>query len=176
MEQDYKNNEVSTGQCVTSWISYRWEEAWRRGTWVPWRCWINTWSLWSLSKMLGISCSPLLLVKPHEPLLPFVFSYSHSFIPFTNDFLDFYSRQGTVLDLRAIPFFVTFQLKWFELQLWGLSCAVSSEPLLVPKHFVFQIKFGRLQLKRINKDVSYGIGSLAGRGSIEFYIEMATQA
>ena len=34
---------------------------------------------------------------------------------------------------------------------------------------VFQIKFGRLQPKRINENVSDGIGSLAGWGSIEFY-------
>lgn len=132
------------------------------------RCWIKT---WSPSKMPGILCSPVLLVKPHEPLLPFVFSHSHSCIPSTNDFLYFYSRQGTVLDLSAIPFFMIFQLKWFELQLWGLSCAVSSEPLWVPKHFVFQIKFGRLQLKRINEDVTYGIRK-PGKSGINWVLQI----
>jgi len=44
---------------------------------------------------------------------------------------------------------------------------------LVSKHFVFQIKLGRLQLKWIDEDVSYGIGSLAGWGSTEFYKQMA---
>lgn len=73
---------------------------------------------------------------------------------------------------RVIPFFIIFQLKLIELQLWGLP-VLFWVSLLVSKHFVFQIKLGRLQLKRIDEDVSYGIGSLAGWGSIEFYKQMA---
>lgn len=48
-----------------------------------------------------------------------------------------------------------------------------SEPLLVSKHLVFQMKFGRLQLKRINEDVFYEIGSLADWESIKFYKKVA---
>lgn len=50
------------------------------------------------------------------------------------------------------------------------------KPLLISKHVVFQIKLGRLYLKRINEDVLYEIGSLAGWGGMILYKEAATSS
>lgn len=53
--------------------------------------------LWSLSTMPGIPCPPLFSVMSHKPIVPYVFSRSHSFFPSISNFLYTYSRQGTVL-------------------------------------------------------------------------------
>lgn len=121
--------------------------------------------------MPGISCLPrfLGLASPSFPM------FSHvvfSCIPSTSGFLNTYSRQGTVLDSEGFSISHNFPIKITWTATPRTPCAVLREPLLVSQHFVFQIKRGRLQLKRIDEDVSYGIGSLAGWGSIEFYKQM----
>lgn len=101
-----------------------------------------------------------------QPLLPCASSFTH--LHFTRKYVSqYYSRQGTLLNQEWSPF---FNNKFLVRIIWTatprIPCAGLNECDLVFKYFVFQTKYGRLQLKRINEDFSYEIGNLAGWGLI----------